>query len=143
MKKYNNLKKNQNNKISSLLVSLKLYFLREPFLSFGIFILFLITLISIFPDYFASFDPRETNASTSFKGPSITHWFGTDTLGRDIYSRIIHGSRSTIFSSLIIIFVASLIGSILGLIAGFYGGLKEKIILTFVEIGRASCRERV
>ena len=134
MKKYNNLIKNQNNKISSLLVSLKLYILREPFLSFGIFILFLITLISIFPDYFASFDPRETNASTSFKGPSITHWFGTDTLGRDIYSRVIYGTGTSLTVASISVGISLVIGSFLGLISGYYGGIIDQILGRLMDI---------
>ena len=113
---------------------MKLYFLREPFLSFGIFILFLITLISIFPDYFASFDPRETNASTSFKGPSITHWFGTDTLGRDIYSRVIYGTRTSLTVASISVGISLVIGSFLGLISGYYGGIIDQILGRLMDI---------
>ena len=120
--------------ISSFLLSLKNFLLRESFLSFGIFILFSITFISIFPNFFISFDPRDTNASAAFKGPSYTHWFGTDTLGRDIYSRVIYGTRTSLAVAGFSVSFSLVIGSFLGLISGYFGGIIDQILGRLMDI---------
>src|SRR4030042_24619 len=67
--------------------------------------------------------------------PSSNHWFGTDNLGQDVFSRAIWGTRVSLIVASLAIFFSLLLGVVLGLTAGYFGGA--------VEIGRASCRERV
>ena len=68
----------------------------------------------------APFDPNFVNPADRLDGPSSAHWFGTDDLGRDIFSRVIYGSRVSMMVSVAVMIGATTIGSILGLITGFY-----------------------
>ena len=103
-------------------------------LFFGVVLVIPFFLFSLFPKTFATHKPNKTSIKNLYSPPSQDNYFGTDELGRDIYSRIVHGSRSTLFSSLLIIILASLVGSILGLYAGYYGGIREKVILSLVDL---------
>jgi peptide/nickel transport system permease protein len=68
----------------------------------------------------APFDPNFVNPADRLDGPSSAHWFGTDDLGRDIFSRVVYGSRVSMMVSVAVMIGATTIGSILGLITGFY-----------------------
>jgi peptide/nickel transport system permease protein len=66
--------------------------------------------------------------------PSLQHPFGTDNLGRDIFSRVIHGTRISLQIGTMVVAIASIVGITLGSIAGFYGGLSDNIIMRFIDI---------
>ncbi len=70
---------------------------------------------ALFPDWWSSHDSAEGIPSEKFLGPSATHWFGTDFLGRDVFSRVVHGTNSSLVAALISVSIAVLIGVALGL----------------------------
>ncbi len=87
-------------------------------------------LIAAVVSYFwLPFDPKTINFADQLKPPSATHWLGTDHFGRDLFSRLLVGARGTLYVGLIAVGIALSIGSFLGLIAGFFGGILDEIIM--------------
>jgi peptide/nickel transport system permease protein len=95
-----------------------------------------IALALIMP-YFVPYSPFATDFSAALKAPSLSHLFGTDNLGRDVFSRVMWGARESLGSGLIIVCLAILIGVPLGLIAGFYGGWIDDVLMRIVDAGLA------
>ena len=96
-----------------------------------------IVIVAIFAPVFAPYDPLEMNMSVAYATPSLAHPFGCDTLGRDILSRLIYGARWSLSLGLCASLGATIVGIILGCIAGFYGGWVENIIMRFCDIIQA------
>ena len=99
----------------------------------GAFIIAIMVLVAIFAPLIAPYDPYKTNLKQSLQSVSSTHLLGTDALGRDTFSRIIYGSRTSLMVGIVSIFIASAIGMTLGLIAGYYGGILGAIIMRFID----------
>jgi peptide/nickel transport system permease protein len=93
---------------------------RITFFAFLMLFWFLIT--AIFGPYLVPYDPLETNAKIALQPPSIDHLFGTDNLGRDVFSRVITATRLDLTISVLAVLMSFIIGSILGSIAGYWGG---------------------
>jgi peptide/nickel transport system permease protein len=88
----------------------------------SIFALLLLTVVAVMPSLFSPFDPQ-VPVSTAFSPPSSAHWFGTDDIGRDLFSRVILGIHYTLLPGLAVILISLLTGATVGLIAGSAGGL--------------------
>nr|WP_274310463.1 ABC transporter permease subunit [Solibacillus daqui] len=97
------------------------------------FILLLIAIAFIGP-YVAPYDPYEPNYDAILEGPSIAHFAGTDEYGRDIFSRLIVGSKISLLVSFSAVFLGLILGTIIGLISGFFGGWVDKIIMRFCDV---------
>jgi peptide/nickel transport system permease protein len=82
----------------------------------------------------APHDPSEQDLLAGLLGPSREHWLGTDDLGRDIASRTIVGARTAVVGPLLIAFGAMFVGNVLGLLAGYYGGLSDSVISRSVDL---------
>jgi peptide/nickel transport system permease protein/oligopeptide transport system permease protein len=80
------------------------------------------------------FDPFKQNIARALEGPSTTYWFGTDELGRDILSRVVHGARTSLITAGGSVVIAALIGVPMGLIAGFFGGWRDSVMMRFVDV---------
>jgi peptide/nickel transport system permease protein len=100
---------------------------------FGLVIIFLTVLTAIFASLLAPYDPYVPDLNSTLLQPSRAHVLGTDSLGRDTLSRIIYGSRTSLIVGVTAISMAALIGIILGLIAGFFGGLTYAVIMRFID----------
>ncbi|MEM7112499.1 MAG: ABC transporter permease [Chloroflexota bacterium] len=100
-------------------------------LAIGIMAFFI--LAALFPSLFSTFDPNELHPQDALSSPSFTYILGTDDLGRDIWSRIIHGSRIAIFIAVSAMVLASAIGVPLGLIAGMRKGIVDGIIMRMLD----------
>lgn len=98
----------------------------------GIF-LFMI-LIAVLAPFLTPYDHLLTDMSASLRPPSPVHWFGTDEFGRDIYSRILFGARVSLMVGLISVGISSIIGTALGLVAGYFGGKWDDAIMRFTDI---------
>jgi peptide/nickel transport system permease protein len=107
---------------------------RERMLTIGIGISVLMFLVALFPDLFTSLDPRDTDALAALEPPSSEHWFGTDTLGRDVFSRVVHGTRTSVGIAGISVGFALLVGSTLGLAAGYFGGIVDQILGRVMDV---------
>lgn len=89
---------------------------------------------SLFPSAFTSYDPAVGVPADFFQAPSAAHWFGTDHLGRDVYSRVVHGTASSVTSALVAVAIGVLVGGLVGLLAGFLGGLIDVVLARFVDV---------
>lgn len=80
------------------------------------------------------YDPTLQNANVALQAPSLSHPFGTDEFGRDILSRVLYGGRWTILGSVVAVLIATVVGTWLGLIAGYYGGALDLIIMRVIDL---------
>lgn len=96
-------------------------------------IVVLIIVIAITADWIAPYDPYAQDLIASGQGPSAAHWLGTDQLGRDIVSRLMVGSRTGIIGPAIVAVCATVIGTLLGLWAGFAGGMSDTVTMRSVD----------
>ena len=100
----------------------------------GVFILIFFTIVAVLAPYIAPYDPFEQDFLHSLEGPSQKHLFGTDEFGRDILSRVIYGSRISLQIGFISVFISMFAGTILGVIAGYYGSWPDMLIMRIVDI---------
>ncbi|MEK3935704.1 ABC transporter permease [Sporosarcina sp. FSL W7-1349] len=98
------------------------------------FVILLIVLAAIFAPAIAPYDPNEQDLLMSLEPASKEHFFGTDQQGRDIFSRILYGARTTLLGALGVVGIATLIGVPLGLIAGYYGGRIDSLITRTFDV---------
>ncbi|MBI9046778.1 MAG: ABC transporter permease [Anaerolineaceae bacterium] len=108
--------------------------LRNPLAMVGTFIIVFWTLIAIFAPLVATHDPLEQDIEDRMIGPSSDHIFGTDELGRDIFSRVVHGSRISLPIGLFVIIFAMSFGSFVGASAGYIGGAYDLIVMRIADI---------
>lgn len=94
----------------------------------GIAIAAVVILTAIFAPLIATYDVTLGDLAYRFQPPSSEHWFGTDVLGRDVFSRIVYGSRISLEVGITVVVVSSIIGTFMGSMAGFYGGWVDKIL---------------
>ena len=99
----------------------------------GLIILVSLIFIAVFANYIAPYNPI-VQAFKPKLPPSPEHLLGTDELGRDVFSRLIYGSRITLYVSFYSIFVATIFGLPLGLIAGYYGGVTDKTVSFIIDL---------
>src|SRR5262249_12230985 len=92
---------------------------RHPTIAIGAGLLGLIALMAIFAPYLGTVDPQALSPIRRLRWPSAQYWFGTDMLGRDIYSRTIYGARISLTVGLSVALLASAIGLVIGLVTGF------------------------
>jgi peptide/nickel transport system permease protein len=100
----------------------------------GLVFLIPMFVCAIFAPWVAPYNPFEPNLRNVLAGPSLSHPFGTDTLGRDVLSRVIYGSRISLLVGFVSVGIATLIGLILGSISGYYGGIVDEVIMRFVDL---------
>ena len=100
----------------------------------GLIFIIIILLFAVFAPLIATYDPTATDAKFILSPPSRYHALGTDTLGRDIFSRIVYGSRISLSIGFIAVGISVLIGVFFGSIAGYYGGRIDSIIMRFVDM---------
>ncbi|MBN1191665.1 MAG: ABC transporter permease [Dehalococcoidales bacterium] len=108
-------------------------FMKRKIALFGLVIIVAFLLTAIFAAQIAPYDPYKNKLSDSLLQPSSEHLLGTDSLGRDILSRIIFGTRTALLVGVVSLFIASALGVCLGLIAGFFGGWCYMIIMRFID----------
>jgi len=100
----------------------------------GFFIFISVLFIAIFADIIAPYSYDEMEIINKLTSPNQQHLFGTDRYGRDVFSRIVFGSRIALKVGLIVVIIESVIGISLGLLAGYYGGVTNKIILFVTDL---------
>ncbi|WP_052153449.1 ABC transporter permease [Devosia sp. LC5] len=107
---------------------------REPLGMLGFIVLALLIVIAIFAPWIAPYSPTAQNLPNALQAPSWTHWAGTDEFGRDILSRLIHGTRITIQTVLAVTLIVGPVGLIVGVVAGFVGGRTDAILMRATDI---------
>ena len=98
----------------------------------GIAIASIVILVAIFAPFIATHDVTAQNLAMRFASPSAEHWFGTDALGRDVFSRVVFGARISLEVGITVVVVSGVIGIFIGAIAGFYGGIVDKILSGYI-----------
>jgi len=106
----------------------------NPYLITGILIIGVLGFIAVFAPLFSHYDPSLIDSKELLMPPSAEHWLGTDSLGRDLASRLIYGGRISLSIGFIAMGIAVLLGMILGACAGFYGKFIDTLIMRFVDI---------
>ena len=116
------------------------YFKQNRGALIGLIFILLVALISILAPYIAPFDPTEQNRTALllppawYEGGNPAYLLGTDDIGRDILSRIIYGTRISVFAGFVIVLLSCAFGTSLGLISGYYGGVLDTIIIRLIDI---------
>lgn len=100
----------------------------------GALIIFSLALVAVVAPLIVPFSPNQQDILHRLEPPSTKHPLGTDDLGRDLLSRVIYGTRISLLVGFIAIGIAIIIGSILGLLAGYFGGWLDTVIMRFVDI---------
>ena len=107
-------------------------------ISFGIALalgfLVAVAILAVFGAQLAPIDPRAQNLNAALSGPTRDYWFGTDSLGRDIFSRTLAGSRTALIGPILVAGGAMLIGNVLGLHAGYRGGWVDTVVMRGVDL---------
>ncbi len=103
--------------------------LRRPAGAVATSLIFLMLLVAIFCPLIAPHNPDAINLANTFAPPSIHHFLGTDSLGRDNFSRVLYGTRIALEVALPSVLTAFIVGSVLGLLAGYLGGLLDKVLV--------------
>lgn len=99
---------------------------------FGLAVVVVLVLTAVFAPLIATHDTTAINTAMRFAPPSAEHWFGTDALGRDVFSRLVFGARISLEVGIIVVAVSAFIGIILGALAGYYGGWLDRLLSGYI-----------
>jgi peptide/nickel transport system permease protein len=108
--------------------------LRNPSSAIGLAIVLTLVFVALFAPLLATHDPDAQDIIARLQRPSAAHWLGTDQFGRDLYSRLIFGARPTLLVVSLVVIIAAPFGFVLGLVAGFFGGAVETILMRVTDI---------
>lgn len=100
----------------------------------GLIIIALLSVIALAAPWISHYDPITQDIVHRLQGPSQAHWFGTDDLGRDVFSRIVYGTRISLSVGFLAVGISLVIGTVIGLSAGFFGGWLDALLMRFVDI---------
>lgn len=108
--------------------------MRNPLAMIGLLIIIALLLVAALAPLIAPYSPIASDLGARLQPPSAAHWMGTDELGRDILSRIIYGSRITLFIVLLVAVISAPIGLLIGTVAGYFGGWVDRILMGITDI---------
>ncbi len=102
---------------------------------FFCFLVLLVVLVAVFAPFLVrGQDPTEGILANALQKPSGEHWFGTDKLGRDIFARVIYGTRASLTAALSVVVIIFAVGTVLGILAGYFGGVMDAVIMRFSDM---------
>jgi ABC-type dipeptide/oligopeptide/nickel transport system permease subunit len=93
-----------------------------------------IALVAILARWIVPYDPVVQDLTATLEPPSATHWFGTDELGRDLMARAIFGARTSLLTAAGAVVIAGVVGIPIGLVAGFFGGWRDAVLMRIVDV---------
>lgn len=108
--------------------------LRRPGFVIALLLVLFTLVAALAPGLFTLIDPYATQPSAKLLPPSLTHWFGTDELGRDLYTRVLYGARLSVEAALLAVGLALVSGLGLGIVSGFVGGRVDAVIMRLVDV---------
>lgn len=111
--------------------------LRRPGAVLAALFIGFVLVAAVAPGLLSGYDPYATAPPVRLQPPGAAHWFGTDELGRDLYARVVHGSRLTIAAALTAVGLAAVAGLTLGLASGFVGGWVDAVLMRVVDVSLA------
>lgn len=107
---------------------------KNPLTAIGSLIVLSLIVIAIFAPWLATHDPLVQDLANALQAPGAAHWFGTDEFGRDVYSRLVYGSRITLYIVALVSVTVGPTGLMLGVVAGYYGGIVDTILMRITDI---------
>ncbi|MEI8189045.1 MAG: nickel transporter permease [candidate division NC10 bacterium] len=107
---------------------------RNRLMVLGTAIIFGLLLVAALAPLLATHNPYEQTLNDRLFAPSVTHWFGTDSLGRDIYSRVVYGARVTLTIALLVAAISTPLGMLMGIVAGYLGGMVDEILMRLADV---------
>ena len=93
-----------------------------------------VVLIAVFAPLIATHDPYAAVLADAVQPPSSEHWFGTDKMGRDLFSRVIFGARTSLTAAIALVAIIVVLGTALGIIAGYFGGIVDAVIMRLSDM---------
>ncbi len=111
--------------------------LRRPGFVLAVVFVALVVVAALVPSLFTTYDPYATAPVARLTPPGAAHWFGTDELGRDLYTRVVFGATLTIQAALSAIAIALVAGLTLGVVSGFFGGWVDAVLMRVVDVSLA------
>lgn len=113
------------------------FVLRRPGLTLSLVVFVLVLLAALFPGLFTDADPLVGTPRDKLRGPSAEHLFGTDQLGRDLFTRVVYASSLSLRATFVAVLVALVVGGGLGLLSGFFGGWLDDVVMRVVDVLQA------
>ena len=107
---------------------------RNRLMVLGTAIILGLLLVAALAPLLATHNPYEQILNDRLLAPSMTHWFGTDSLGRDIYSRVVYGARVTLTIALLVAAISTPLGMLMGIVAGYLGGMTDEILMRLADV---------
>ena len=111
-----------------------LRFISNPLAVIGLAVILLLIVVAILAPLITAQSPSSQNLDMRLLPPSADHWLGTDELGRDTFTRIIYGSRMTLYMIILVAVIAAPVGLIIGTIAGYFGGWVDMILMRITDV---------
>ncbi|ORJ24039.1 D,D-dipeptide ABC transporter permease [Rouxiella badensis] len=107
---------------------------RSPLTLLGLAIMLIVVFLMVFSPWLVPHDPNAIDLTARLQAPSAAHWFGTDEVGRDLFSRVLTGSQQSVAAGLAVVILAGSVGSLLGCFSGVMGGLVDALIMRCMDI---------
>jgi len=109
-------------------------FFRNRMAVFGLVLVLALVLVAVLAPVIADAPPARQNLRARLQPPSAEHWFGTDEFGRSVFSRVVYGARVSLLTGTIPVLVAGTIGTLLGLLAGYYRGWLDSVLMRLMDV---------
>ena len=106
---------------------------RKPLGAVSLVVIAIVVLTAVFAPLIAPYSPTDTHPRDKLLGPSGTYWLGTDDLGRDVFSRIVHGARTSLWAGVLATIFGTLLGSLIGMLSGYAGGWTDMVIQRIMD----------
>lgn len=100
----------------------------------ALFFVVVIVIMAMFPHIFTAENPITQDMTSLLEAPSSMHWFGTDEMGRDVFARVVYGTRVDLMIGIFAMLVPALVGTALGLLSGYYGGKIDMVIMRILDM---------
>ncbi|MCJ8207067.1 ABC transporter permease [Pseudomonas sp. RGM2987] len=110
------------------------FLLRNPMTFVGLIVVSTLILVAAIAPWIAGHDPLLQNLAGALQAPSSVHWFGTDEYGRDVFARLVYGSRITLYIVLLVTVIVGPIGLLVGTVSGYFGGWVDNLFMRITDI---------
>lgn len=131
------LERPRGGRLSPRLKSLRRFVKRQPLGAVSAVFLCFIVLVAFFPGVFASYDPKVINTGPPLSSVGSSHWFGTDNFGRDVYSRVIWGTRVSLYVGIGATLIGVALATVIGIVSGYAQGLIDYLLQRMVDATQA------
>ncbi|WP_122414224.1 ABC transporter permease [Pseudomonas viridiflava] len=110
------------------------FLLRNPMTLAGLIVISTLMIVALFAPWIATHDPLAQDLSAALRSPGAQNWFGTDEYGRDVFSRLVYGSRITLYIVMLVTVIVGPIGLLIGTVSGYFGGWVDSLFMRITDI---------